>query len=332
MTRQGWILAVGAGLCCGLLPACSHTAAESLADHAPVAVAPPAEAPPEPAPSPYHPTTSQPRAETPPGDVQVKQATYPPPVPPARPVLSVAELHRVEDPSAEKKEPPAPAATDPVARRAEDPPLVAALRCFLDKRPAEAVQLLEPYDKANQDLLLCLLPLAARLTEGGLGDASPQELTNLVCHLEGVLPPLRARAELLLERMCFCSWIGGYGRYEPLPEGHAFHIGEPVQVYVELQNVSSPLRGETYVTQLASSVVIYDGARRERWRHDFGDRQYCDVSQTLRHDYFNNCRFCVPDMPPGQYTLCIQVEDVPTGRVARRSLDFRVTTIAARDS
>jgi hypothetical protein len=340
MARRGWILVLGTGLCSGLLPACSHPASARRLDAAAVRE-PEAAVAADAAHSPYHQTVALRLPQDTAGDDAVNQAAYPPPpVSPAAvgaelPASVRAELPAVRGPEGEQSTGGAPSpnagAAPAPACAAQDPPLIAALRSFLDKHPAEAVRQLERYDKANQDLLLCLLPLAARLTEGNLADASPQEMTNLVNHLEGALPPLRARAELVLERMCFCAWIVGYGRYEPLPEGHAFRVGEPVQVYVELQNVSSQLRGDAYVTQLASSVVIRDAAQRIVWRHDFGDRDYRDLSLTLRHDYFNNCRFCVPDIPPGQYTLCIQVEDVPTHRVARRALDFRVTTVPARE-
>jgi hypothetical protein len=337
MTRRGWILAVGTGLCCGLLPACTHTAAEQrLADPAMLREPQPV-AELEQVQSPYHATPVSTAAGAGAESEQLKQAVYPPLQSPAGSPVTVAEAPLPDNPAAGV--PPEVEAlpliqVNPESPRtqAEDPPLVVALRCFLDKRPAEAVHLLERYDKVNQELLLCLLPVAARLSGGNLAQASPQEMTNLVNQLEGLLPPLRSRAELLLDKMCFCSWIGGYGRYEPLAEGHSFHVGEPVQVYVELQNVSNQLRGEAYVTQLASSVIIFDLAHHKVWQHDFGDRDYRDLSQTLRHDYFNNCRFCVPEIPPGQYTLCIEVQDVSTKRIAKRSLDFRVTTIPARDS
>jgi hypothetical protein len=78
-------------------------------------------------------------------------------------------------------------------------------------------------------------------------------------------------------------------------------------------------------------VEIRDADNRLVFRQAFGDRDRQDVSRTPRHDYFNNYRFCVPDMPPGQYTLWIQVEDMQTrDRVARRWLDFPVTTVPGR--
>jgi hypothetical protein len=66
----------------------------------------------------------------------------------------------------------------------------------------------------------------------------------------------------------------------------------------------------------------FDG--RIVWHLGFDDREHPDLSQTQRHDFFNNYSFHVPRIPPGLYTLWLQVMDVPTGRSAEHTLDFRV--------
>jgi hypothetical protein len=328
---------MGSGLCSALLPACTRLAvdsgpAEPLAARLPeprtgaeIARAPTAGS--ERVPSPYHETTPPtPWPELPPHDTQVSQTGYPlpPSRPPGPPVAKVVDPYpvaagSVRVPGEESQTGP----PEPEARRGDDPPLVTALRCFLQKHPAEALEALGQYEKSNQELLLGLLPLAARLTE----KVNPQEFDQVVNELDSLLLPLRARATLTLDKMCFCRRIEKFGVYDPLPEGHWFHAGEPVQVYVELQNVSSRLEGDTYVSQLASSVEIHDSEGHIVWKQGFGDRDRADVSHSLRHDYFNNYRFCVPEIPPGQYTLGIRVDDVFTRRSAERWLDFPVTTV-----
>jgi hypothetical protein len=332
---------MGSGLCSALLPACTRLAVDadpvgSLATRRPelsagtdMARAPAAGS--GRIPSPYQETTPPaPWPECMPHDAQVTQTAYP--LPPARPPgpapaggadpwpIAAGSVKEAGEES--QTGPP-----EPEVRHADEPPLVTALRCFLEKQPEEALEALSHYDKANQDLLLGLLPLAARLTEKDLVKANAEELAHVVNQLDSLLVPLRARATLTLDKMCFCRRIEKYGVYDPLPEGHWFHMGEPVQVYVELQNVSSRVEGDTYVSQLASSVEIHDPDNRIVWHQGFGDRDRRDVSHTLRHDYFNNYRFCVPEIPPGQYTLWIRVDDVQTGRHAQRWLDFPVTTV-----
>jgi hypothetical protein len=340
MTRRGWVVALGSGLCAALLPACTHLTVDGGRAGPPpaawpgpggeaVAVRPPAPAPGR-IPSPYQETagpTDWPDALQ--RDPQVRRIGYPlltpPPSPPSPPDPVPIAPPSVNEAGEEVQTGP----PEPNARHGEEPPLVTALRCFLDKQPEEALQALGHYDRANQELLLGLLPLLAHLTEKAA--SNQDEVTQLVNQLDSLLLPLRARAALALDKMCFCRHIEKYGVYDPLPEGHRFHAGEPVQVYVELQNVSSRQQGDTYVSQLSSTVEIRDADNRLVFRQAFGDRDRQDVSRTLRHDYFNNYRFCVPDMPPGQYTLWIQVEDMQTrDRVARRWLDFPVTTVPGR--
>src|SRR5262249_35179763 len=100
----------------------------------------------------------------------------------------------------------------------QEAPVLAALRCCLEKRPAEAVHILAVYDKRNQDVLLCLLPLAARLAEGSLSQASPQEVSAILTQLNSVMIPLRPMSALTISKMCYCRAIEKFGSYEPFPE------------------------------------------------------------------------------------------------------------------
>src|SRR5262249_13919349 len=56
-----------------------------------------------------------------------------------------------------------------------DPPLVEALRLFLKGQAAEALNRLPNCDKTNQELLILLLPLVARLSETSLDHLSPKD-------------------------------------------------------------------------------------------------------------------------------------------------------------
>jgi hypothetical protein len=233
---------------------------------------------------------------------------------------------------------PEPRATvgdvQPVDLKPEEP-LVEALRCFLNKRPAEAVELLRHYDKANQEALLALLPLAVRLTEGNLDKASPEELAAAVEQLQSLTLAFGRRAAMRIDKLCFCREIRRFGVYEPLPDAcPAFRAptdgrrGELIRVYAEVRNFSSEAQPPYYVTQLASTVRIYPQGKQGEpvWWYDFHVQP--DRSRTRRQDYFINYEFCVPsNLPPGHYTLWIEVKDKLSQppRTARRSLDFQVT-------
>jgi hypothetical protein len=215
-----------------------------------------------------------------------------------------------------------------------DKPLVQAMRCFLDKRPGEALLHLKGYDKDNQEMLLLLLPLAARMSEGKLLTGNPQDVTFYTEQLSNLLVRIRPRLSLVIDKICFCRDIRGFGMYDPLPDTPIYHRNEHVDIYMEVRNFSSkPVTSSgqvVYVTELRTSAEIFTRDRRTKvWpaaneRFVF-HRDGPDICRTLRHDYFDHCYFMLPrDLPSGAYTLSLQVEDVPTKRVVREALDFIV--------
>jgi hypothetical protein len=339
MTRCGWMLSVAVGLGMVLAPGCTHTESE----HVELQREPRRELDAGPGGgglvgSPYHPVAVAPSVPETKPDAAVEQARYPQPprereVAPVKPPPAPVETTEQPPPAA----PAGPPVETAVAVK-EDEPLVAALRCFLDKRPADAVAILNRYDKVNQELLLSLLPLAVRLTDTSVDRASQVELTQLIDQLHSLSLPLRRRADLRIARICFCKpdSIRGFGIYEPLPEGQAVFQGgrggkdgDLVVVYAEMRNFNSELQREFAVTRLKSWVEIRNLQGKVVWSYDQFSNEP-DVSRTLRQDYFINYTFHVPaHLAPGSYTLVVQVQDVlaqPLRPPAMRSLEFCVMT------
>src|SRR5262245_58118278 len=225
MTRQGGRLALAVGLGAFLASGCTPSWAERCPGPDPLrAPAPGAKAAAVPGPddggSSYNP---QPRGHR-------QEELHEPDI---TKVIHYPEGDKAPEAPAAATTPPAEHATGPgleLDPKAEQPenadkpekpqkpeePLVAALRCFLEKRPDEAPEHLKDYDKANQEMLKALLPLAVRLTEGSLDGAQPQEMAALADQLHGLSLPLRRRATLRIAKMCFCREIQRFGRYEPL--------------------------------------------------------------------------------------------------------------------
>jgi hypothetical protein len=333
MTRRAWVLTVAAGLGSSCLSACVHTQDRSaptvLQRPGPVARSDAAGGAVAETASPYQPFPSPLVAEVKPPPAAERAATAKTAPEPSGPSLPV-----ILPPPAEVKTEITPAGASDLVMRTkapEDPVLVASLRCFLDKHPEDAKEYLKDFDPVNQNLLLCLLPLAARLAEGKLNQLAPDDVDALVQELDGLAVPLRARAPLIITRACFCESIKTFGVYSPFPDSHRFRHGDRVQIYVELRNFTSKEQklssGEVrQKVDLVSSAEIRDFSNKVVSRIDF-QRDGPDESRTLRHDYFDTYGFWVPDnIPPGSYTLWITVEDRGTvpPRTVKQSLDFRV--------
>jgi hypothetical protein len=206
-----------------------------------------------------------------------------------------------------------------------------ALRFYLAGNPAEAVARLGRYDKASQDLLLCLLPLTVRATEGDWERCDSREASAIVKQMDRVADrvsaSLRPRAKLSIKKMCFCSVIEGYGKYLPRSDDKGFFPGQWAKIYVELENLRDQQRGNAaYSIHLLSTIDVHDFKDRVRFRDIFKDYGP-DESQSERHDFYRWYHFEVPrELPPGFYTLDLTIIDEPTGRKVQRSLDFRVTS------
>ena len=329
MRRRDWVLVLGAGLSASLLPACS---ARPLARQASSSARPeaklgtPEEAPPTVAAvrSPYNLLPLLPDAAE--EEQTAKEAAVEPAYFPVQDTLpGRLSLDAVEAPTPQ----PLSKSLEPgaVGPPMEEPPLIQALRCIQEKRPAEAVQRLAGYDKPNQEVLLALMPLAVRLTERSLTRINPQEMAMMVDQLESLIDPLRKRSALSIEKMCFCRKIEGFGNYEPLPDDYYFQPGKTVLVYLQLRNFSCEPEDGAYVTRLVSTVEVknFNGTYKRRAVLP----AQTESSKELRHDYFSRYRFIMwNDIPPGLYTLTIRVvdqPDTPRQRAAERSLEFRVT-------
>lgn len=233
--------------------------------------------------------------------------------------------------------PPGAAATQ-VANNipAKNEVLPEVLQCMLNKHHHDALKLLRKYDQASQDFFLGILPVVARVSEKPLESMNAEEVAVVQETLERLLETLRPRSILVVNKMCFCESVKGFGIYRPLPEGHVFQAGCPsrpgdlVQVYVELRNICSECREHYHETLLSSYVEISDPSDpkgRVLWKHRFDDSKQPLRSRALLHDYYNNYSFYVPHLPPGTYQLTIQVTDETrrdTPRVARKSVQFKV--------
>jgi hypothetical protein len=98
-----------------------------------------------------------------------------------------------------------------------------------------------------------------------------------------------------------------------------------VQLYVELRNFESIKVDGFFETRLTSVVEIRDGKDKVVW--SYNDKGQSIRSRSQVHDYFNNYKFNLPQLPHGTYTMIIRIVDQTRAEAPReksKSITFKV--------
>jgi hypothetical protein len=208
---------------------------------------------------------------------------------------------------------------------APEPPLLAAWRCYLDKRPADALAHLKCYDQVRQDLFLGLISLAAGVTEGDPKRVLPREADVYKDQLNGMSDHLSSKASLRISKLCLCKTIQGYGQYTLMPLNHVYRPDDWVQIYTELQNFTTEAHGEEYTIRPACVYEIIDAQGQVVLHQDVLPVDCQTNSQTPLRDFHKVLSFYLPlKIPPGQYKFRVHLEDLPTGRRVDGEFEFQV--------
>src|SRR5205807_2475854 len=118
-----------------------------------------------------------------------------------------------------------------------DPPLVAAVRAYLDNRPDLAVEHLRGLDPPNQELLLRLLPAVALARTANLKD--PVATRVLAEQVGSAADAVARAAPLRVGKACFVWQVKQFGVFDPLPPGHQYLPGGMAVLYAEVENAPS---------------------------------------------------------------------------------------------
>jgi hypothetical protein len=200
-----------------------------------------------------------------------------------------------------------------------EPPLLAAVRAYVEKRPDRAIELLRGLDKSNQDFVLSVLPLLARGASADLNNDSVTVAT-LVDQLHSVAARMEPRAALRIEKLALCNGVTGFGRFAPRPPNTPYHPHERVQLYLEVRNLTSEPAGDEFHTQVHATVEVRDAHQRlieqidpDEPRHRVPVVRFAKrlTSRSPLHDFHVLYIFSAPPAP-GVYTIAIELRD-PTG-------------------
>jgi hypothetical protein len=235
-------------------------------------------------------------------------------------------------------EPLPPAVPDqPVHQAAVSPPetaepLVLAMQCLSNNKPQEAMEHLQRCHPANQEFFMRLLPIMAVLKDKSIDQLNVQEATALQEQVQQLLLAVVTRSDLVVDKMCLCERIEGYGHYTPKRDGYAFKAGtsrqkgDMVNVYIEVRNLACVPHGRYYTTLLNGSVRIRDHQGTTVWSYNYRESEQPLLSGEPRSDWSRAYDFFVPAIPPGRYTLSIEVVDetCQPHRVAQKSVELLV--------
>lgn len=218
-----------------------------------------------------------------------------------------------------------PSTVVPMSRstNSDDTPLLRAVRAFQQNRPDDAVEQLKMCDPAAQQAVLSLVPALVRLCDGKVQQIKPEEMDIIVEQLNRVPNMLRSRASLQANNVRLCREVHNFGHVEPFPNGHQFRPGDIVYLYMELANftcTADPKVG--FAIAMASELEIRDAAGKVVWRAD--PKEIPDTVSSPPQDYYRNFRLCVPNLPPGVYTLSVKTIDRPTAREVTKTVELRI--------
>ena len=222
----------------------------------------------------------------------------------------------------------------PIVKVKPDPPLVAALRAFLDERPEDAVGHLRGMKSSNEELMLQLIPTIVHASRIDMETSSAGQMGMLAEELERAMRAVAARSPMVIKKAVFCRWVEGYGRYGPFPDDQLFQAGSPVELYAEIGNIPSvPISKENgstkYVTHLEWTLQLRDATGNVVETQDQNRRPVLKLRQSRREetqsqirDYFMKFVFIVPS-EPGSYTVTFEVTD-QAHRSVSKTMGFRV--------
>ena len=133
---------------------------------------------------------------------------------------------------------------------------------------------------------------------------------------------LSNQSTLDVRNLAFCERVDSFGVYTPV-KSVAFKPGQPVLLYVEIDNFAVHQSGDKYETRFHAEYNLI-GPSGYRFNKKFNPVEELD-GRNRRHDFFVSYYVEIPtDLAPGQYRLQLVVEDVIGQKSSEAFIDFRI--------
>lgn len=146
--------------------------------------------------------------------------------------------------------------------------------------------------------------------------------TEAIAELRKANQHLGAMADLVVSNMTFCRRVVSFGIYEEFDD-FEFTPGQITLVYVELDNYRSEETVKGKRLAFGGSYQIFDDRG-----HTWADRElgeYEEHAQHARRDFFMHYRITMPQqLPPGEYTLQLSIEDQVSHQIAQSQMRFQI--------
>jgi hypothetical protein len=149
-------------------------------------------------------------------------------------------------------------------------------------------------------------------------------------HLEEALGSLREVGSLSLRNLTFCKKVVGFGAYEP-HDANRFSPGQPLTLYVEVENYHSESTDKGFVTLLGSSYELLDETGGRVGGDSFPDVE--DTCRSRRRDFHIQYGLTLPaKLEPGMYRLQLTIRDRQGDKIGKSSVEFEVAGATPRES
>jgi hypothetical protein len=126
-----------------------------------------------------------------------------------------------------------------------------------------------------------------------------------------------------VRNLAFCERVESFGLYTPV-KSTAFKPGQPVLLYVELDNFTVQQNGQKYETKFLAEYNIFDAGGSRVVNTKLRPVEE-DEDRNRRHDFFISYQLEIPkELPPGNYSLQLVIEDAIGQKSSEARIDFRV--------
>ncbi|HWL94845.1 MAG TPA: hypothetical protein VNT79_15105 [Phycisphaerae bacterium] len=144
--------------------------------------------------------------------------------------------------------------------------------------------------------------------------------------IESLRRLMKERADLVVPRVVLCTQVEGFGRYKPI-EPAEFKAGRRnrVLIYSEVDNFTTKQTNSgMYRTLLSTRQTLMTKDGKEIWSEKSENIE--DLARGPRRDFFlSTLPITIPkSLPPGDYVLKVEIEDVLAGKINSNSTGFKI--------